>query len=64
MNWKPITEPPQDGRIVLLWCGHFEIGYLANRTGWFYRPSMSRISPQPSHWKPLPEPPEPKKPTP
>lgn len=71
-DWRPIETAPKDGRALLAWNGN-PLNYVwmvcwAEEGGWFI-PSCGRdgqthggyfSSPQfsPTHWKPLPEPPQ------
>jgi len=58
-GWIPATErlPPGDVR-VLVWCGSVvDIAALNWRYGWHYDDYRSP-EPEPTHWMPLPEPPE------
>lgn len=71
-DWRPIETAPKDGRALLAWNGN-PLNYVwmvcwAEEGGWFI-PSCGRDgqthggyfnSPQfsPTHWKPLPEPPQ------
>ena len=60
-QWRPIETAPKDGTRVLLLRSHEEgfdskrigVGYWKNETWWSTRPGMP-----PSHWLPLPAPPE------
>jgi hypothetical protein len=74
MNWQPIETAPKDGRYVIVWpptftgvvsCARWdEDKYLKrprpywSRTDDMGRSTMSREK-QPTHWMPLPPPPEP-----
>jgi hypothetical protein len=56
-RWIPVTErlPPGDIR-VLIWCGNFvDVATLSWKYGWMYD---DYGSPEPTHWMPMPEPPE------
>jgi len=65
MNWINIeTDKPQQGKWVLLYNGHFMgVGkYRVNDVYEFPEPEWSDeigeyITPEPTHWMPLPEPP-------
>ncbi len=60
-QWRPIETAPKDGTRVLLLRSHEEgydskrigVDYWKNETWWNTRPGMP-----PSHWLPLPAPPE------
>jgi hypothetical protein len=57
LRWIPVTErlPPGDIR-VLIWCGNFvDVATLNWKYGWMYD---DYGSPEPTHWMPMPEPPE------
>lgn len=61
MEWQPIETAPKDGTPVLLYATpRMEVGYWnvavtdVGITGWY--PSMYWR--RPTHWMPLPEPPE------
>lgn len=70
-EWQPIATAPRDGtRVLLCWnghvvCGHWDYDrYAAQpRPYWhtdyesIYGRRMTRNTP-PTHWQPLPEPPE------
>lgn len=60
MTWQPIEAAPVDGTEILLWEGEFEtyaVGYFCEAEGrWQVFPGIGTITP--SHWMPLPEPPE------
>jgi len=67
-SWQPIDTAPKDGTAILLWpYGHFEfwngaaeaevvLGYCTEDEEWFN--PEARLSFKPTHWMPLPEPPE------
>lgn len=52
-GWHPIATVPQDRRWVLVWCE--DVGYSIYRFGSGLHASEE---PQPTHWRPLPDPPE------
>ena len=61
--WHPIETAPKDGRLSLVrqasgdeWVGTFTAYYSASRGGWLY--SDNRSVTNPTHWMPLPAPPE------
>lgn len=63
MDWQPIETAPKNERLLLLrqkdgdeWSGTF-VGYWSHsRSSWMY--GIGRRIPNPTHWMPLPEPPE------
>ncbi len=55
-GWQPIETAPRDGREVLLWVhGIYVIGWY-HRGEWRHGPKGYAVSP--THWRPLPTPPE------
>lgn len=62
MDWQPIESAPRDGTTVLL----FAPGWDAPKTGWTYGKdewqdcpySVARADYAPTHWQPLPPPPQ------
>ena len=68
MSWQPIETAPKDGEAVLLWCpadedwqsfvtsGWYESGIFDRR--WYACTDEQPMEPQPTHWMPLPAPPE------
>ena len=60
-NWQPIETAPRDGTKILVYRGN-EPGSEKVRVGvdyWLFGQwYKSRHWPQPTHWQPLPEPPE------
>lgn len=66
-QWKWIGSAPRNGTCVLLWIpaedgrhayiasGWYESGVFDNR--WYAAPDENPLSPQPTHWMPLPTPP-------
>lgn len=71
-EWQPIETAPRDGRRVLLYwdghvvCGNWDEDRYANRPRPYWRHDMERIfgiralrATPPTHWRPLPAPPEP-----
>ena len=57
-DWQPIETAPKDGTDVLVWCGgamfiaYMEVGR------WFFDRTDHSVKPLPTHWMPLPAPPE------
>ena len=62
MTWQPIETAPKDGTEILLWDKEFEayaVGYfLKPLAQWTAFPGGIMDDVSPSHWMPLPEPPE------
>lgn len=67
-GWQPIETAPKDGTWVLLWCrsnnplilvGGYSREFLQDYSweGWIDRYNGEDV-PTPTHWRPLPEPPE------
>lgn len=66
-EWQPIETAPRDGTSVLLFCpaddcwesyiaqGWYESGIFDRR--WYAAVDENPLSPQPTHWMPLPNPP-------
>ena len=56
-DWQPIDTAPKDGTEVLLWWfrRHVVGSYVAG--GWTDE-SLGQYDVSPTHWMPLPEPPE------
>lgn len=61
MKWEPIETAPKDGRQVLLANGaHVDQGWWEDddgETGWFSWLCFPAKG-EPTHWMPLPEPPQ------
>jgi hypothetical protein len=58
MEWQPIDTAPKDGTEVLLTDGKYKrTGYWARRVGVWSIDAIVALEP-PTHWMPLPEPPE------
>lgn len=65
MTWQPIDTAPDDGTLVLVACGQDiwissrKKGKCVNGfpTGWNW--AIPSVYHQPTHWMPLPKPPEP-----
>lgn len=55
-RWLPMEIAPR-GRIVLLYTNQIELGLWDSR-GWWTDPDEEYRLPEPTHWMPLPEPPE------
>jgi hypothetical protein len=58
-GWQPIETAPKDTRTVLIaWRGFVTTGFFCPDDGeWLDLPHMEQCPP--THWMPLPEPPEP-----
>jgi hypothetical protein len=63
-DWQPIETAPKDGRAVLLWipapAGMVELCYwnTAKDQDHWLESCGFRLQEQPTHWMPLPEPPQ------
>ena len=61
MNWQPIETAPRDGTEILLWEQEFDlyaVGIFSElQQEWIGWEEWSEPM-NPSHWMPLPEPPE------
>ena len=63
--WRPIETAPKDQHILVHWreppfMGQYEIGWFSGDDGsWFFGfDSQIEVMEDPTHWMPLPEPPE------
>lgn len=61
-EWQPIETAPRDGTVVMLWWPYWRsrtvIGYYQSIAGtWCSNEALSDHEP-PTHWQPLPPPPE------
>ena len=60
MTWQPIETAPRDGTEILIWEKEFEafsVGcFLGDEPFWYGFTYKDRVNP--THWMPLPEPPE------
>jgi hypothetical protein len=59
-EWQPIVTAPEDGFHLLLYRPDIcFVGYYAARGDWVISaPGLPLMDPQPTHWMPLPKPPE------
>lgn len=63
MKWRPIETAPEEGDI-LVWCpdamGYMQVVNSGNYIGRLYGKAFCLENSEicPSHWRPLPEPPE------
>ena len=58
MEWQPIETAPKDGRNVLIFNEDgIEIGWWSRGTSEWCRQDMYLSTAQPTHWMPLPAPP-------
>ena len=60
-EWQPIETAPMGGTVVLLYRPNTQfIGYYGGgNSGWHYNTAgLGSIWPLPTHWMPLPKPPE------
>lgn len=68
MNWRDISSAPKDGSAVLGWCVWTRtesaearvVRYARTRDGWISAPGAYDC--RPTHWMPLPDPPQPSDP--
>ena len=66
MEWQPIETAPKDGRQILAtwkqtWddlCPHIEVCERGAYGSWLYTYDGDAPCAPPSHWMPLPEPPQ------
>jgi hypothetical protein len=65
-GWKPIETAPKDGTIILIsprpglakYLGTVRIGKWAERNGRWSFGEVAGRNVDPTHWQPLPEPPQ------
>ena len=57
MEWQPIETAPKDGRKILVFGGRYKTVSLAEADGGWWR-SFRLPDTTPTHWMPLPPPPE------
>ena len=60
-EWQPIETAPKDGTDVLVWCGGAMFIACMDVGRWFFDRTDHSVKPIPTHWMPLPKPPEPNK---
>jgi hypothetical protein len=62
MDWQPIETAPKDGKLVLVYAGFIGIAsyynWLGNGWQWCDDGEGLPYDPQPTHWMPLPAPPQ------
>ena len=56
-EWQPIETAPKDGREILGWFGSASVIRWHIGTESFWTDGFMRLR-EPTHWMPLPEPPE------
>ena len=62
--WQPIETAPKTPKAILVWCPSirctFAVTWVRNGrdSGWEFFGSSTRLREVPTHWMPLPEPPE------
>jgi len=58
-RWLPIETAPEDEWVLIGWTGKEELDIAKHRThGWTSGSGFHPEDPQPTHWQPLPSPPE------
>ena len=57
-EWQPIDTAPKDGTDVLVWCGGAMFIACMEVGRWFFDRTDYSVKPLPTHWMPLPAPPE------
>ena len=57
-DWQPIETAPMDGTDVLVWCGGTMFIACMEVGRWFFDRTDYSVKPLPTHWMPLPAPPE------
>lgn len=59
-GWQPIETAPKDGAEILIgWPDDVQIGWWERSRGYFgWHEASSPRTMQPTHWRPLPAPPE------
>lgn len=64
MNWQPISTAPKDGTVVDLWCEYYRMPdclFIHGEWRQMFGESPEEfdiVIGKPTHWMPLPEPPE------
>lgn len=60
MEWQPIETAPRDGTRVLAWSARWQAPSTAQWYGnaWMLDSSIGQFVHQPTHWMPLPTPPQ------
>lgn len=62
MSWRPIETAPKDATWVLTWDGNSQsvACYEKSAGGWYFawHEYDGPVTIQPTHWQPLPEPPQ------
>jgi len=57
-EWQPIETAPENARILIIFkCGHIEDGVMHDK-GYSLFDGENLMSGYPTHWMPLPEPPQ------
>lgn len=61
-EWQPIETAPKNGQRILLWGLQYVMPVTGSQyfevNGWRIQPGMNALKNQPTHWMPLPRPPE------
>lgn len=63
-SWRPIESAPKDRRSILVWCDGNRCAYTAvwlecgRESHWYSFGGIGRLKDEPTHWRPLPSPPE------
>jgi hypothetical protein len=65
MGWHPIETAPKESRAILVWTPRYQNIYAVNwdaLSKWWviWGGGLRGLNDEPTHWMPLPQPPEPK----
>jgi hypothetical protein len=59
-QWQPIETCPSDGRSIIVFGGRFDIPAVTQADGEWWNSTVGQtLGSRPTHWQPLPTPPEP-----
>lgn len=58
--WQPIATAPHDGTVIQLWAGYYQHTgtFISSMDCWCALADDVELVPQPTQWRPLPDPPE------